>query len=623
MKIVFENIKIHNFLSLGDAEVKLNNRGYVLISGINNNPSDNARSNGSGKSSIAEAIVWALTGDTFRGIKNVVNMFATGGTYVDISFKADGKSYQIIRYKEYEKIGTALKFYVNGQDKSGKGIRDTDDIISNYLPDLTTQLIGSIIILGQGLPLRFSDNTPSGRKDVLEKLSKSDFMIEDIKSKITSRKSKLQTNLRSVEDAALTMVTEKALLEQQLVKCKSDLENIPDQKYIIDELQSISDNLVIIDDNISQFTDDYNKLGLDLETLDQTLNEIIDHVNLDKASVYSEINPQLEALRDELSSYQSQANYLKSEIHRLESITDICPTCHQKLPDVVKPDTSEQRQTLVDVQHNIQITQQNISELKSQLDDKISEIETLNKQNIEHIRAEKQTAQIKQRQTQSDITRVTADKNKILLRKSTLENELNTLENKKVELTKQIADTTYNITDLDDKLLYNKAEQDRLNNHISIINKMFTIATRDFRGQLLASVIEFIDKKAKEYAKQVFSTDSLSFSLEGNAISISYDNKQLESLSGGERQKVDLIIQFALRDMMCQYLNFTSNILFIDECFDGLDAIGCQKIIDLIAENIFDVESTFIITHHSSELAIPYDDELIVVKNPNGVSYVQ
>ena len=152
---------------------------------------------------------------------------------------------------------------------------------------------------------------------------------------------------------------------------------------------------------------------------------------------------------------------------------------------------------------------------------------------------------------------------------------------------------------------------------------MFTIATRDFRGQLLSNVIDFIDKKAKEYAKHVFNTDNISFALEGNAINISYDNKQLESLSGGERQKVDLIIQFALRDMMCQYLSFTSNILFVDECFDGLDVIGCQKIIDLIAENICDVESIFIITHHSSELAIPYDDEIIIVKNPSGVSYIQ
>ena len=623
MKIIFENIKIHNFLSLGDAEVKLDTRGYVLISGVNNNPADNAKSNGSGKSSIAEAIVWALTGDTFRGIKNVVNMFADGGTYVDITFKANGKNYRIVRYKEYEKLGNNLKFYVNGEDKSGKGIRDTDDIISNYLPELTTQLIGSIIILGQGLPLRFSNNTPSGRKDVLEKLSKSDFMIEDIKSKITGRKGKLQNELRIVEDAALTLTTKKNLFEQQLVKLKADLDNISDPIDITNNISEIDENLNIIESNLSDLNDDYARLELDLTTSEQQLTELTDNVTTNKTAVYNEINPQIETLRDELSSYQSQANYLRSEIRRLESITDVCPTCHQKLPDVIKPDTTEQRQSLFDVENNIKVTQQKISELKAQLDSRIFDIEAANKQTIEQIRSERQLIQSKQKQTQSDIAKLTGDKNNLLLKKSNLENQLNTLENKKVELTNQISDTSNNITDITDQLLYNKAEQDKLNNHISIINKMFTIATRDFRGQLLSSVIDFIDKKAKEYAKHVFNTDNISFALEGNAINISYDNKQLESLSGGERQKVDLIIQFALRDMMCQYLSFTSNILFVDECFDGLDVVGCQKIIDLIAENICDVESIFIITHHSSELAIPYDDEIIIVKNPSGVSYIQ
>ena len=89
---------------------------------------------------------------------------------------------------------------MNDKDVSGKGIRESEAILNKYLPDLTSQLIGSIIILGQGLPYKFSNNTPSGRKEVLEQLSKSDFMIQDLKDRINERSKLLTQNLRELED---------------------------------------------------------------------------------------------------------------------------------------------------------------------------------------------------------------------------------------------------------------------------------------------------------------------------------------------------------------------------------------------------------------------------------------
>ena len=48
MKIVFNKVIIDNFLSFGHAEVELRDMGYTLVEGINNNPLDGAKSNGSG-----------------------------------------------------------------------------------------------------------------------------------------------------------------------------------------------------------------------------------------------------------------------------------------------------------------------------------------------------------------------------------------------------------------------------------------------------------------------------------------------------------------------------------------------------------------------------------------------
>ena len=114
----------------------------------------------------------------------------------------------------------------------------------------------------------------------------------------------------------------------------------------------------------------------------------------------------------------------------------------------------------------------------------------------------------------------------------------------------------------------------------------------------------------------------IDFYLDGNNLLISYNNKEYEALSGGERQKVDLIIQFAIRDMLCQHTSFSSNIIVLDEIFDNLDDIGCQKILDLITNKLYDISSIFIISHHGNELNIPYDDIIRIVKNNNGVTEI-
>ena len=212
MNIYFKRVHLVNFLSFGDSEIVLNDNGYTLVKGENNNIDDLATSNGSGKSSIWEAIAWVLTGDTIRGTKNVVNMHTNEGTYVELEFDIDNNNYKIVRSKDHKVFKTNLKIYINGEDKSGKGIRDSEKLLSEYLPDLTSSLIGSVIILGQGLPQRFSNNTPSGRKEVLEKLSKSDFMISDLKTRISERKKVLSDKLRQIEDSILKLTTEKSMI---------------------------------------------------------------------------------------------------------------------------------------------------------------------------------------------------------------------------------------------------------------------------------------------------------------------------------------------------------------------------------------------------------------------------
>ena len=63
----------------------------------------------------------------------------------------------------------------------------------------------------------------------------------------------------------------------------------------------------------------------------------------------------------------------------------------------------------------------------------------------------------------------------------------------------------------------------------------------------IRNIIKYIDQVAKDYCDIVFKTRDLEVYLDGNALDISYCGKMFDNLSGGEKQRVDLILQFAIR----------------------------------------------------------------------------
>lgn len=70
---------------------------------------------------------------------------------------------------------------------------------------------------------------------------------------------------------------------------------------------------------------------------------------------------------------------------------------------------------------------------------------------------------------------------------------------------------------------------------------------------------------------------------------------------------------------MCTFMNFSSNILVLDEITDFMDNRGSDKLISTISNLIQDVSSIFFVTHHT-ELNLPYDKIITVVKDEMGMS---
>lgn len=616
--IQFKTVVLHNFGSYGHTEVELQNRGFCLVSGQNNYSKDNAVSNGSGKSFLWSAICYALTGETIGGIKaNLKNInIDESDCYTQVEFLYNKDFYKITRYAAPK---SDLKVFKNEIDLSGKGIRESEKKLHDLLPDLTKDLIASTIIIGQGMPNKFSSFSPSGRKELLEKLTKSDFMIDDLKTRITTRQQELTSKVRELEDGLVANRTQLNLQLSQLDKLKNIVASStrPDFDALIAEQIEYLD---MLQKQIKKDTSRISILDTDIEELNKKLFSISDEkskVNAEELAAYTASYNKLAGTKIEIDLNISN---LQKEIARLKAVKDKCPTCGQKLPNVSKPDTSgleaqldaaliakgdiEQEIMKCNTQHNEYLKQideafsQEITDLTSKLADKKKELNDVRQDYTKLLSA----------QTEEEAKRA-----KYVYDKQNWEAAINA---KKLEIS-ELEAAVANLTNV---IAVTSLAKDDYDQRIAIVKKMEQMIRRDFRGYLLTNIIDFIDAKAKEYCKTVFGTKELSICLNGNALDISYCGKSFDGLSGGEKQRIDLIIQLAIRDLLISYLDLSSNILVLDEITDFLDKKSCKAVMQLLEKELTTVESVFIISHHTEELEIPVDSEIKIIKNENGIS---
>ena len=624
MTLNFKKIIIHHFLSFEHAIVELSDKGYCLVSGVNRNPKDFAKSNGAGKSTVFNAISYALTGETLQGLKsNLANIYFDDGCWVELEFEVNGHQYVLTRSKDDKTLGTNLKIVIDGEDKSGKGIRESNELLSQYLPELTSELIGSTILIGQGMPMKFTDNSPSGRKEVLEHLSQSDFMIQDIKERINRRIVELNDLTRSVDDSLLRLTTQDDMYNTQLKGAQDEFDEKFTQPIEFDALlENLNKEKEALNNDIKTCNESLQAISTKQEESNNKLLEITKQKS-DLTNKYFEEHQQAsKEYNDSKTQLTNKIYSLTQEINRLKSIKDVCPTCGQKIPGAIKPDTTTQEEELKKLQDDLQTLNEDIKE------DNIAYQEVIAKVN------NKFDATIQQLQ-ESNVNN-SQEMRTINSRLVALQGKLEEISNKLVEIANskkfyvenktKLSNTIKELKDKIDEIAKNKEieskARDLLKERNEVISKMNTIVKRDFRGFLLKNIIDYINAKAKEYASQIFGCDEINFELDGNDINIAFCGKDYENLSGGEKQRVDLIVQFAIRSFMCNFLQFSSNILVLDEITDALDSESCDRVINFITNELKDIESVFIISHHADALEIPYDSELVIEKSELGVSNV-
>jgi DNA repair exonuclease SbcCD ATPase subunit len=564
------------------------------------------------------AVCFALTGETINGIKtNLKNINAEDNDcYVQLEFNYNKDSFMLSRIIAPK---SDLKIYKNNADLSGKGIRESEKKLQELLPDLSKDLIASTIIIGQGMPNKFSSFSPSGRKELLEKLTKSDFMIADLKQRVQDRQQELTTKSKEINDSLLVNNTQLKSNQDRLQTLLLAIQdsNKPDFESQLNtyakELDSLASQEKLLTESLNAFEEQLEKLNTSLFNLSE-----------EKAKVSAEeieaFNSSYNNLVADKNRCELTINNIKNEINKIKAIVDTCPTCGQKIPNIQKPDITPLENQLNEANSTLQEAKNKLEKCLQQHQEYTQQIEEAFKAELNNLNSAifETKQQITKNKTdlqviQAEFAKIQAAYNKVLYDKQNWDKYI---ENQKNELANMEADIA-RLTNLIDITNIAKEEYDQ---RLSTIKKMDSLIRRDFRGYLLSNIIDYIDNKAKDYCNTVFGTRDLSLCLNGNALDITYCNKVFDGLSGGEKQRVDLILQLAIRDLLTSYLDLSSNILVLDEITDFLDKKSCQAVMQLLEKELKTVESVFIISHHSDELGIPVDSEVKVIKNTAGIS---
>lgn len=290
MKI--NRIEIKNFYSI--REIKINfdtHSGIVLIEGKNK---DIGGSNGSGKSSILEAVVWGIFGRTIRKSTEeaLINVYDNKDCHVIINLNNNMK---IVRSKR----PNFLKFYVGDEDKTQESSTKTQELIEQTLNTNYKTFLASTIF-GQHNSVDFIDATPEDKRLIIKNF----LNLDDIFSKrdtVKDLKSKYNNELKTLE--ALVSDTNGSL-------------------------NKLSSKLVEIDEGEKKFLQENDLLQEDLVNYD-----------LDKVLSLESKKDKLKSLIKELETSIKQYNKFKDESEKEigtieKKKVSSCPTCGNEIKDL-------------------------------------------------------------------------------------------------------------------------------------------------------------------------------------------------------------------------------------------------------------------------------------------------
>ena len=588
INLKFKSLEIEGFQSIGKACLDFNNLGTCLITG-KNNADHKTRSNGSGKSSLIVSLIWCLFGTTPNGIKNeVVNTFYNKGCSVFVDFDVDDVNYKIRRSIKHKEYKTGLIILKNDEDISAKNKKDSNEIIKEIL-NIDQDLFLQLIFLSQGFSNRFAIYTPKVRKELLESLYNINDDLNKFCEKIKIKESENKNKYLKINNNKIRLESDEKNINNNIIQFNN---NINELKNKINELNNTNTN--ITQEELNTYLNDIEELRKQCE---------------DITSKKTNLQLKMNNLKNDINNLQSKNYTSNCKITELKSNqkSNICPTCGQVISNANEHNHNINKQ--------IKIIETDINETNNMIMNLNLKLDTMNKKLISFndiINAINNNINSLNNNYQSKLKEYNIQ----------LEKEVNILSLKnQIKQFKDLIDSNNKSLDkCKGELKEAEKELEKVIESLDIISNIIRLSGNQFKAYLLEDIINQLNIELEELSKSLFDDRIIKISCD-NKLDILLNDKYYEQLSGGEQRKCDIGLIIAQRKLAQKMKAISSNILIMDEIFDGLDDVSFNIVLDLLSDEMQDVEDNIIISHRNIE-EIPFDHKIEVIKNKNNVSEV-
>jgi DNA repair exonuclease SbcCD ATPase subunit len=575
MSIKLQTIKFRNFMSFGNSivEVPLDTEGTTHITGKN---LDKGGSSGSGKTSIINAICYALYDKTPNNIGkerliNSTNNSKNTLMEVTLEFLKDDKDRYSIRRTRGE--SSSITICKNDKDITPDSVVNTNRLIEEIIGisyDLFTR-----VVLFSGNARPFLDLPVHEQRLLIEELLK----ITMLSQKAIVLKEEIKTTEKDIEISKIQIKQQEAQndLHRKHVK-ESEGRLLRWEEQHAKDINTIENQLTTIA-NIDWEKEEEN------HNIAHSLKETIRELSLT-------INPQVNKksnLSNEISKLLKEKNHLA---------TDKCPYCLQKYTDA--------KIKLAEIEQNLQEKNEEL--------EKISEALKINESNMKSNKAD--LALIENVIQHKDLSAA-------LKLRSNAEKLISDLDRLKSDVNPHIEAYESLLAEKEIKIDYNKLNELNKNlEHQKLLLKLLTDKNSFIRKRIISKTIPFLNKRIAEYVTELGLPHSVSF-LPDMSCEISEFGRQLDhgNLSAGEQKRLNLSLSLAFRDVLT-HLHSPINAMFCDEVDGGsLSGEDMDRLIRLIKHLAWDNEICLFTISHRPEFEGRMDN-IIYVQKENGFSLI-
>jgi DNA repair exonuclease SbcCD ATPase subunit len=550
----------------------------TLVLGENLDLGANGSRNGTGKTTIVNALSYVLYGNALTKIKlgNLINKTNEKGMVVSVEFNKNGTDYKIERGRK----PNILKLFVSGQEVEDNDAlgdnRETQKTIEDIL-GLSHEMFKHVVALNTHTE-PFLNMKVSDQRDIIEELlgitilsEKANVLKELIKD---SKDSIKQENFR------ITAIKESnKRIEQQILGLN--------QKHKLWDTTQLND--------VVSFNTAIEELGsLDIE------QEITKHKQLEEHTVNSrkllETNRVISTIKNDITSRETLITMLTDEIVLLNS--NKCHTCGQDLHDSKQQEILSTKTTQI-----TNATDENVIFVKS-LEVHMLELKEIvlgTKPDVFYNSLE-------------DALNHKHSLEKLNIQLETRANENNPytdqIESIRTEALQEIDYDTVN-------------EVSKTLDHEQFLLKLLTDKDSFVRKQIISQNLSFLNNKLSYYINAIGLRHLIEFkddlSVEITDLGKDFD---FDNLSRGEKNRVILSLSWAFRDVW-ENLYTPINLLFVDEVVDsGMDDAGVENSLTILKTMTREQNKSVWLISHKNELVSRVNNVLNVVKENGFTSFI-